>query len=241
MLDSVRTAMLIGEDGTRLLAQRRVAVFGIGGVGGYVCEALARAGIGALDLFDNDIVTQSNLNRQIIALHSTIGRLKVDVMAERIMDINPQCRVQKNAVFYLPDVAEQYPFTQYDYVVDALDTVSAKLEIVQQAKAAHVPLVCAMGTGNKLDAAALAIMDISQTRVCPLARVMRRELKKRGITQLDVLCSTEPPQKPAPRESGEQSGAYSSRTPPGSISYVPGVAGLLLAGQVIKQLLGDRY
>ncbi len=231
-----RTALLLGEDAALSLAGKRVAIFGIGGVGGHACEALARVGIGALDLFDNDTVSLSNINRQIVALHSTVGSYKVDVMKERILDINPDCKVQVFRTFYLPENADAYPLESYDYIVDAIDTVSAKLELAVRATRAGIPIISAMGAGNKLDATRFSVTDLQKTSGCPLARVMRRELKARGITHLKVVYSTE---APAPIFEGILSDADTTagkRTPPGSLSYVPAVAGLLLAGEVIKDL-----
>ena len=182
-----RTQLLLGEAAMERLARSRVAVFGVGGVGGYVVEALARSGVGALDLIDNDTVSVTNLNRQIIALRSTVGRYKVDVAAERVRDINPDCRVTVYKTFYLPETQEQFDFAQYDYVVDAIDTVKGKLALVEQARAAGTPIICSMGAGNKLDPAAFEVADIYQTSVCPLAKVMRVECRKRGIERLKVV------------------------------------------------------
>ena len=225
-----RTALLLGEDGVEKLKKSRVAVFGVGGVGGYVVEALARSGVGALDLIDKDVVSASNINRQIIALHSTVGRLKTEVAAERARDINPDIEVKVHNVFYLPETAEQFDFTQYDYVVDAIDTVSGKLALVEQAKRADVPVISSMGAGNKLDPTAFEVADITKTSVCPLARIMRRELKKRGIEHLKVVYSKEEP-LPSPLADEE-----SGKPIPGSIAFVPSVVGLILAGEVIKDL-----
>ena len=225
-----RTALLLGEDGVEKLKKSRVAVFGVGGVGGYVVEALARSGVGALDLIDKDVVSASNINRQIIALHSTVGRLKTEVAAERARDINPDIEVKVHNVFYLPETAEQFDFTQYDYVVDAIDTVSGKLALVEQAKRADIPVISSMGAGNKLDPTAFEVADIAKTSVCPLARVMRRELKKRGIEHLKVVYSKEEP-LPSPLTDEE-----SGKPIPGSIAFVPSVVGLILAGEVIKDL-----
>lgn len=225
-----RTALLLGEDGVEKLKKSRVAVFGVGGVGGYVVEALARSGVGALDLIDKDVVSASNINRQIIALHSTVGRLKTEVAAERARDINPDIEVKVHNVFYLPETAEQFDFTQYDYVVDAIDTVSGKLALVEQAKRADVPVISSMGAGNKLDPTAFEVADITKTSVCPLARIMRRELKKRGIEHLKVVYSKEEP-LPSPLTDEE-----SGKPIPGSIAFVPSVVGLILAGEVIKDL-----
>ncbi len=220
-----RTEQLIGADAMKRLSAARVAVFGIGGVGGYVAEALARSGIGALDLFDNDTVCESNLNRQIIALHTTVGQYKVDAMRARIEDISPFVKVQTYRCFYMPDNAEEYPFDGYDYVVDAVDTVTAKLTIIERAKAAGVPVISCMGTGNKLDPSQLKIADISQTSVCPLARVMRRELRARGITHVKVVYSTEQPKK-----------SDAAVRTPASIAFVPASAGLLIAGEVVRTI-----
>lgn len=219
-----RTKLLLGDDGVEKLSCMRVAVFGVGGVGGYVVEALARSGVGELDLTDRDTVSVSNINRQIIALHSTVGRYKAEVMKERCMDINPQIRVHVHNCFYLPDTAGQFDFTEYDYVVDAVDTVTAKLQLIGQAKEAGVPVISCMGAGNKLNPGRFEIADISETSVCPLARVMRRELKARGIRGVKVLYSKEEPCNRGNRL-------------PGSIAYVPSVAGLMIAGEVIKDLL----
>ena len=226
-----RTAILIGEEGLEKLKNARVAVFGVGGVGGYVVEALARSGIGALDLIDRDTVSESNINRQIIALHSTVGRLKTEVAAERAKDINPNICVRTHNVFYLPETAAQFDFSAYDYVVDAIDTVSGKLALVEQANAAKVPVISSMGAGNKLDATAFEVADISKTSVCPLARVMRRELKKRGIEHLKVVYSKEEPSS-SPLQDEE-----SGKSIPGSIAFVPSVVGLIIAGEVIKDLV----
>ena len=226
-----RTALLLGQEGLEKLKKARVAVFGVGGVGGYVVEALARSGVGALDLIDNDVVSLSNINRQIIALHSTVGRLKTEVAAERAKDINPNITVYTHNVFYLPETAAQFDFSAYDYVVDAIDTVSGKIALVEQAKAANVPIISAMGAGNKIDPTAFLVADVSQTSVCPLARVMRRELKKRGIEHLKVVYSKEEP-LPA-KTTDEESG----KPIPASIAFVPSVVGLIIAGEVIKDLV----
>ena len=224
---TIRTEMLLGEEKLNRLQNAHVAVFGIGGVGGFVVEALARAGVGALTLVDRDTVSESNLNRQIIALTNTIGRDKVDVMKERIALINPECNVDARKCFYLPDTADHFDFAEYDYIVDAVDTVTAKLELVVRAKEAGTPIISCMGTGNKLDPSQFEICDISKTSVCPLARVMRRELKKRDIDKLTVLYSKEKPI--------DVGGAL-----PGSISYVPATAGLMIAGRVIQDLLEQK-
>ncbi len=231
-----RTALLLGEEAMERLRRARVAVFGIGGVGGYVCEALVRSGIGAFDLVDPDTVSETNLNRQIIALRSTVGQYKTDVMKARMLDIDPDVRVQTRHSFFLPENADAFPFADYDYVVDAVDTVTAKLELIVRAKAAGVPVISAMGAGNKLDASRFRAADIGETSICPLARVMRKELKKRGIEHVKVVYSDEPPLKPASPE-GEEA-PPGRRALPGSISYAPAVCGLTIAAEVIKDLAG---
>ena len=228
-----RTEMLFGEEAAEKLASCRVAVFGVGGVGGYAVEALARSGVGALDLIDNDTVAPSNINRQIIALRSTVGRYKTDVAAERIADINPECRVTAYHSFFMPETAGEFDFTQYDYVIDAIDTVTGKIELVMQAEKAGVPVICAMGAGNKTDPTRFEVADIYATSVCPLARVMRRELKKRGIKRLKVVYSREEAIKPL----GDTGDAH-RRSVPGSNAFVPSVAGLIIAGEVVKDLIG---
>ena len=227
-----RAERLLGSNGMERLGKARVAVFGVGGVGGYVVEALARSGVGTLDLIDSDKVCLSNLNRQIIALHSSLGRYKVDAARERILDINPECRVNVHRIFYLPQTAEEFDFREYDYVVDAIDTVTGKLMLVSQARQAGTPIISSMGAGNKLDPAAFRVADIYETSVCPLARVMRRELKKRGIPGLKVVYSTEPPVAFAGNGQDQEEGS------PGSVAFVPSVAGLIIAGEVIKDLAG---
>jgi len=219
-----RTEILLGQENMKRLASSKVAVFGIGGVGGYVVEALARSGVGTLDLIDHDTVSLTNLNRQIIATHKTIGRYKVDVAKERILDIAPQAKVNVYHTFFLPENADAFQFSRYDYVVDAIDTVTGKIQIIMQAKEAGVRVISSMGAGNKLDAAAFEVADIFDTSVCPLAKVMRRELKKRGIKDVKVVYSRE-----TPISSGE------SRVP-GSVAFVPSVAGLIIAGEVVKDL-----
>jgi len=231
-----RTRMLLGEEAMQKLYRARVAVFGIGGVGGYTVEALARAGIGALDLIDSDSVSLSNINRQLLATHSTVGMLKVEAARQRILDINPQAKVTVWPVFYTPETADLFDFTQYDYIVDAIDTVTGKLALVERATQAGTPIICCMGTGNKLDAAAFQVADISRTSMCPLARVMRKELVKRGIRHLKVVYSQEEAMTPTGWE--EEAAAIGKRQIPGSVSFVPGAAGLLLAGEVIKDLTG---
>lgn len=224
-----RTAMLIGKENVEKLSAVRVAVFGIGGVGGYVAEALARSGVGKLDLIDNDTVNITNINRQIIATHDTLGRYKTEVMKERILSINPDAEVKVYNTFYLPENSAEFDFTEYDYIVDAVDTVTAKIEIIVNAKKLDIPVISSMGTGNKLDPTCFEISDIYKTSVCPLAKVMRHELKKRGIDRLKVLYSREEPIK-QPRTDGEKS-------TPASIAFVPSVAGLIIAGEVIKELI----
>lgn len=236
-----RTKLILGQKALEKLSKARVAVFGIGGVGGYVVEALARSGIGALDLIDSDKVCLSNLNRQIFATLKTIGRDKVDVAAERIADINPDCRVTCHKVFYLPDNQHGFDLRQYDYVVDAIDTVAGKIGLVLDAKEAGVPIISAMGAGNKINPAAFEVADIYQTSVCPLAHVMRKELRKRGIRDLKVVYSKEKPIQPFETEKDEEVSsvpAGSRKITPGSTSFVPPVVGLIIAGEVIKDLSG---
>ncbi|MDO5425319.1 MAG: tRNA threonylcarbamoyladenosine dehydratase [Eubacteriales bacterium] len=231
-----RLGLLLGEEALETLAKARVAVFGIGGVGGFAAEALARCGVGHLELFDKDVVSLSNLNRQIIALHSTVGRPKTEVMRERILDINPEAVVEVHNCFYLPENADQYPLEKYDYVIDAVDTVTAKLELAVRAKRTNTPVISSMGAGNKLDPTAFEVADIYETSVCPLAKVMRKELKARGIESLKVVYSKEPPRKPSVTiaEDGK-------RALPGSAAFVPSVAGLILAGEVVKDLCAASY
>lgn len=234
-----RTELLLGGAALERLRNARVAVFGIGGVGGYVTEALARSGIFHLDLIDKDEVSLTNLNRQIIALHSTVGRPKVDVMKDRILDINPAADVKTFQCFYLPETQDRFDFTQYDYIVDAVDTVTAKIALITQAKAAGVPIICSMGAGNKLDPTQFEVTDISKTSVCPLARVMRQECKKRGLKDIKVVYSKEKPLEPKVADSEvELKGSAASATPaPGSCAFVPSVAGLIIASEVIKDLI----
>ena len=224
-----RTALLLGKASVEKLAEKRVAVFGVGGVGGFVCEGLVRAGIGAIDIVDKDIVALSNINRQLIALHSTVGKNKVDVLEERLKDINKNLIIKKYKCFFLPETSETFDFREYDYVVDAIDTVTGKIELILKAKEAGVPIISAMGAGNKLEPAGFQVSDIYKTSVCPLARVMRRELKKRGVDKLKVVYSKEEPIKPQ-FEEGEE-------VVPGSISFVPPVVGLIIAGEVVKDLI----
>lgn len=234
-----RTELLIGTDAVKKLVSARVAVFGIGGVGGYVCEALVRSGVGAFDLIDSDTVDITNINRQIIATHHTIGRYKTEVMRERMLEINPAVQVRVRNCFFLPENADEFTFSEYDYVVDAVDTVSAKLELIVRAKEAGIPVISSMGAGNKLDASKFQVADIYKTKVCPLARVMRRELKVRGIKDLKVVYSEEPPicqRMDEEAEGNAQEGTGRQKRVPGSIAFVPSVAGLILAGEVIKDL-----
>ncbi len=226
-----RMTRLVGEEAMTKLENSRVIVFGVGGVGGYVVEALARAGVGAIDVVDNDIFSETNLNRQILALHSTVGRSKVKVAGERIHDINPDCKVTEYEMFYLPETADQIDLSKVDYIVDAIDTVSAKLELVMRAKELGIPILCSMGTGNKLDPTKLAVTDIYKTSICPLAKVMRHECKKRGIKKLKVLYSTELPIKTANVVEGGRRGV------PGSSAFVPSAAGLIIASEVVRDLI----
>lgn len=227
-----RTEMLLGKENMNKLKTAHVAVFGLGGVGGHVCEALARCGIGKFTLFDNDTVAVSNLNRQIIATINTLGMAKTEAMKDRILSINPDAEITLHQVFYLPENASCYPLDQFDYVVDAIDTVSAKIELAVRAEALGVPLISSMGTGNKLDPTQFRITDIYKTSVCPLARVMRRELKLRNVKSLKVLYSEETPVKPQ-NDTGSRA--------PGSTAFVPSVAGLIIAGEVIKNLIEDKF
>ena len=231
-----RARLLLGADAMARLAACRVAVFGIGGVGGYVVEALARSGIGALDLIDSDRISLSNLNRQLFATHSTVGRYKVDVAEERIRDINPDCTVRTYKVFILPETRDQFDFSAYDYVVDAIDTVAGKLALIQQAQQAGTPVISAMGAGNKLDPAAFRVADIYDTSVCPLARIMRSECRKRGIDHLKVVYSTEPPLAPETDPAAVDELNPGRRALPGSVAFVPSAAGLVIAGEVVRDL-----
>ena len=232
-----RTRLLLGVEGVDRLRSARVAIFGLGGVGGYAAEALARAGVGQMDLIDDDTVSLTNLNRQLLATHSSIGKYKVDVAAERIRDIDPTIELRTYRCFYLPETAEQFDFSQYDYVLDAIDTVTGKLALIAQAKAAGTPVISCMGTGNKLDATGFKVADISKTSGCALARIMRKECGKRGLKGVKVVYSEELPMEPM--EIGEtepQREGSSRRSTPGSTPFVPGVAGLIMAGEVIKEL-----
>ena len=231
-----RTQLLFGQEAMNRLKKARVAVFGIGGVGGYTAEALVRSGIGSIDLIDSDTVSVTNINRQLFATHATVGALKVEVAKKRLLDINPEAVVRIHPVFYTPETADGFDFTQYDYIVDAIDTVTGKLCLAERAFAAGTPIISCMGAGNKLDGTAFRVADISKTSICPLARVMRTELKKRGIHHMKVVYSTEEALTPVGAE--EEAAAIGKRQIPGSTSYIPGIAGLLLAGEVIKALAG---
>ncbi|MCR5207556.1 MAG: tRNA threonylcarbamoyladenosine dehydratase [Eubacterium sp.] len=229
-----RTELLLGGEAMEKLKNSHVAVFGIGGVGGYVCEALARSGVGTLTLVDNDTVSVTNINRQIIALQSTVGMLKTDAAEARLKDINPDIKIIKKNCFYLPETADEFSLGEYDYIVDAVDTVTAKLSLALNAQTAGTPIISSMGTGNKLDASMLRVSDIFDTRACPLARVMRKECKARGIRALKCVYSEE--DALTPLESGETKGTQ-NRPVPGSTAFVPGAAGLIIAGEVIKDLI----
>ena len=232
----IRTELLLGEEAVERLKNSRVAVFGVGGVGGHVAEALARTGVGTFDLIDKDTVSVSNINRQIIATHSTVGRVKVEVMKERILEINPEAEVHIHKCFLLPENASEFDFSKYSYVVDAVDTVTAKIELVMQAQKAGVPIISSMGAGNKLDPSKFEVTDIYKTSVCPLARVMRRELKKRDVKHLKVVYSTEKALEPK-FDLSEKEGR---RAVPGSVAFVPSAAGLIAAGEVINDLIRNR-
>ena len=231
-----RTELLLGEEGIKKLSSSRVAVFGLGGVGGHICEALVRSGIGQIDIIDNDVVSLTNLNRQLIARHSTIGKRKTDVMEEHLKDINPGVIVNKHDCFFLPSNSSEFPFEKYDYVVDAIDTVTSKIELVLKSNEHNVPIISSMGTGNKLDPTMLKVADIYKTSVCPLAKVMRHELKKRGIKKLKVVYSEELPIKITGNEETETKG-NTGRMAPGSTAFVPSVAGLIIAREVIMDLI----
>ncbi len=240
-----RTELLLGPEKMERLKKAKVAVFGLGGVGGYTVEALARSGLGTLALIDNDVVCPSNLNRQILATRKTLGKYKVDIARERILDINPNARIDTYKVFYMPDTADRFDLSMYDYIVDAIDTVTGKLELIERALKSGTPVISCMGAGNKMDATAFLVADISQTSVCPLAKVMRRELKKRGICHVKVVYSKEKPIAPLENAAAgeEQDGIFApeggriqKRQTPGSNAFVPAVAGLILAGEVVKDL-----
>ena len=245
-----RTELLLGKEAMNKLENSRVAVFGIGGVGGYVCEALVRSGVGTFDLIDDDKVCLTNINRQIIATRKTVGKYKVDVMKERILEINPDADVEIRKCFYLPENAADFDFSEYDYVVDAVDTVTAKIELIMRAKEAGTPVISSMGAGNKLDASAFRVADIYKTKVCPLAKVMRRELKKRGVKKLKVVYSEEQPIRPIEDMAiscrshcicppGATHKCTERRDIPGSVAFVPSVVGLIIAGEVIKDLTAE--
>ena len=242
-----RTELLLGKEAMDKLKNSRVAVFGIGGVGGYVCEALVRSGVGAFDLIDDDKVCLTNLNRQIIATRKTVGQYKVDVMKERMLEINPKVDVRVHKCFFLPENAEEFPFEEYDYIVDAVDTVTAKISLVMKAQEMNIPIISSMGAGNKLDASKFQVADIYKTKVCPLAKVMRRELKKRGVKKLKVVYSEEQPTRPIEDMSvscrthcicppGAKHKCTERRDIPGSVAFVPSVVGLIIAGEVVKDL-----
>ncbi len=233
-----RQERLLGKESTRILAESRVAVFGLGGVGSYAAEALARGGVGQMVLVDRDVVSESNINRQLCALTDTVGQAKVTVMAERMKQIHPGICIEERIEFFLPETADQFDFSSYDYVIDAIDTVAGKIAIAEAAVKAGVPMISCMGTGNKQDPTAFRVADLARTSVCPLARVMRRELKKRGIVHLQVVYSEE-----IPMESGGEIDPVSGKTLPGSLSFVPPVAGMIAAGEAIKTLLkkGERH
>lgn len=241
----IRTRLLVGDEPLERLQNAKVAVFGVGGVGGYAVEALARSGVGTLHLYDDDTVSESNLNRQLAALHSTIGQPKAEVMARRVRDINPACQVEAIRLFYLPQNADQVDLSPYNYVVDCIDTVAAKLELVTRCNALQVKIISAMGTGNKFDPSALVVTDISKTQGCPLARTMRKELRKRGIHHLKVVYSTELPTSPLrsadyepPQTTETRPGSTARRDTPGSTPFVPAAAGLLLASAVAREIGG---
>ena len=244
-----RTQLLLGESAMQELANKRVAVFGIGGVGGYACEALVRSGIGAFDLIDDDKVCLTNLNRQIIATRKTVGKYKTEVMKERMLEINPNVDVRIHNCFFLPENADECPFDEYDYIIDAVDTVTAKISIIMKANELGIPVISSMGAGNKLDPTAFRVADIYKTRVCPLAKVMRRELKKRGVKKLKVVYSEEQPTRPIEDMSiscrtncicppGAEHKCTERRDIPGSVAFVPSVVGLIIAGEVIKDIAG---
>ncbi|MGN1339356.1 MAG: ThiF family adenylyltransferase [Oscillospiraceae bacterium] len=235
-----RTELIFGGEAMEKLSRSRVAVFGIGGVGGFTAEALARSGVGTLDLVDDDKVCLTNINRQILATRSTVGRYKTDVARERLLDINPDMTVNVYRTFYMPETADQFDFTQYDYVVDAIDTVTGKIELVMNAQKCGTPIICSMGAGNKVDPTRFEVADIYSTSVCPLARVMRYELKKRGVKKLKVVYSKEKPIAPRAEAPQSQEQVPGKKTVPGSNAFVPSVAGLIIAGEVIKDITGYR-
>lgn len=243
----IRTELVFGSEAIEKLQDSYVAVFGVGGVGGFVVEALARSGVGKFDLIDNDTVCLSNINRQIIATHSTVDRYKVDVMKERILDINPNAEVNVYKCFYLPETSSKFDFTKYDYIVDAIDTITAKIDIIVRAQEAGVPIMSSMGAGNKIDPTKFVVADIYKTSVCPLAKVMRKELKARGVKKLKVVYSTEVARKPIElgksevrTQVDEEHVMPKKRQTPGSTAFVPSVAGLIIAGEVIKDIIEVR-
>ena len=246
-----RTELLLGKEAMERLKGARVAVFGVGGVGGYVCEALVRSGVGEFDLIDDDKVCLTNLNRQIIATRKTVGKYKTDVMKERILEINPDAKVNTHKCFFLPENADEFPFEDYDYIVDAVDTVTAKISLVMKAKEMDIPIISSMGAGNKLDASQFKVADIYKTKVCPLAKVMRHELKKRGVKKLKVVYSEEQPTRPIEDMAiscrancicppGAKHKCTERRDIPGSVAFVPSVAGLIIAGEVIQDIAFER-
>lgn len=246
-----RTQLLLGEEAMDRLKNTRIAVFGVGGVGGFVCEALVRSGVGAFDLIDNDKVCLTNLNRQIIATRKTVGKYKAEVMRDRMIEINPDVDVRIHKRFFLPENADEFPFSEYDYVVDAVDTVTAKIELVIKCQKEGIPIISSMGAGNKLEASAFKVADIYKTKMCPLAKVMRRELKKRGVKKLKVVYSEEKPTRPIEDMSiscrtncicppGAEHKCTERRDIPGSVAFVPSVAGLIIAGEVVKDLTGRK-
>lgn len=246
-----RTELLLGKEAMERLKGARIAVFGVGGVGGYVCEALVRSGVGEFDLIDDDKVCLTNLNRQIIATRKTVGKYKTDVMKERILEINPDAKVNTHKCFFLPENADEFPFEDYDYIVDAVDTVTAKIALVMKANEMDIPIISSMGAGNKLDASQFKVADIYKTKVCPLAKVMRRELKKRGVKKLKVVYSEEQPTRPVEDMAiscrtncicppGAEHKCTERRDIPGSVAFVPSVAGLIIAGEVIQDIAFER-
>lgn len=233
-----RTRLLLGDEGMKKLKNSRVAVFGIGGVGGHLAEALVRSGVGAIDLIDDDTVSVSNINRQAVASLSTVGMAKVEAAKERFLDLNAECKIHTHQEFFTPETADEFDFSQYDYVADAIDTVTGKIELVMKCDEAGTPIISSMGAGNKLDPTKFEVTDIYKTETCPLARVMRRELKKRGIKKLKVVYSKEP--AITPLLSNEESSTHQKRQTPGSVAFVPSVAGLIMAGEIIKDLIKDE-
>lgn len=235
-----RTEIILGKEALTKLKKSHVAVFGIGGVGSYVIEGLVRSGIGEIDIIDNDEVSITNLNRQLIATTKTIGQYKVDVAENRIKEINPQCIVNKHKIFYLPEKKDEFDFTKYDYIVDAIDTVSGKIGLIEEAKKCGTPIISAMGAGNKINPTAFKVADIYETKVCPLCHVMRKELRKRGVKNLKVIYSEETPLKPSPYSEDMKTDKNIKREVPGSTSFVPPVVGFIIAGEVIKDLISRK-